>query len=261
MTARTTVDEAQLESYRRNGYLVVSQLLSAEEAAELRAAGHGVIERLSESHSVEATWSSATRAVDVIEPTALYHCHDVQFHDAAFSRLLTDARIVDVTAALLGTPNVQLHHNKLFIKPPRTGSPFPMHQDWPFFPHANDSTMAMILHLDDAPEDKGPLRIVPGSHLGGRIEHVGPTDWHLPPDHFPLEEATLILAEAGDAVFFSCLTIHGSGLNLSDDARTTWLLQMRDAADEPTVDRHKSPGQGMMLSGSNIGPSLPPSTL
>jgi hypothetical protein len=47
------------------------------------------------------------------------------------------------------------------------------------------------------------------------------------------------------------MLIHGSGLNVSDESRTTLLVQMRDPEDKPTVDRHLSRGQGMMLAGVN----------
>ena len=60
-------------------------------------------------------------------------------------------------------------------------------------------------------------------------------------------------AEAGDVLFFSYLTIHGSGINRTSEPRTTILIQMRDPSDPPSVRTHESRGQGMMLRG--IDPS------
>jgi hypothetical protein len=54
-------------------------------------------------------------------------------------------------------------------------------------------------------------------------------------------------------LFFSYLTIHGSGINTSDESRTTLLVQMRDPLDPPTIRAHESRGQGLMLRG--IDPS------
>ncbi|MDX2066480.1 MAG: hypothetical protein SFX74_12135, partial [Fimbriimonadaceae bacterium] len=51
--------------------------------------------------------------------------------------------------------------------------------------------------------------------------------------------------------FFSYRTVHGSGLNTSDEARTTLLVQMRDPSDWPTLKTHESRGQGMILRGIN----------
>ena len=64
------------------------------------------------------------------------------------------------------------------------------------------------------------------------------------------QEASLCSLPAGDVLFFSYLTVHGSGINRSDEARTTWLVQYRDPADPPLTTSHDhSLGQGMMLRG------------
>ena len=179
----------------------------------------------------------------------LLGCHNVQFYAAAFSRLIVDERLTGIAAALIEAPNVQLHHTKMFIKPSEKGTPFPLHQDHPFFPHERHSMIAAIVHFDDAPVEKGCVRVVPGSHRLGPLEHDPEGSWHLPVDRYPLESAIPCPARAGDVLFFSHLTIHGSGVNVSDEARTTVLVQMRDPLDRPTLKTHESRGQGMMLRG------------
>lgn len=252
MTVTTTGDyltDAQLASYRDDGFLLVKNLLSGDEAAFYRAELHALAGRLASSRAADPTWQSAREQAG--PPTALQGAHNVQFAAAAFTRLLVDDRITGVAAALMGTPNVQLHHDKFFIKPPERGSNFPMHQDYPFFPHTSHSVLAVILHLDDAPEEKGCVRAVPGSHRLGPLQHIEDADggFHLPPDDFPFASAVPVEAEAGDALFFSYLTVHGSGLNTSSEARTTLLMQLRDPQDKPAAAVHLSRGQGMMLRG------------
>ena len=113
--------------------------------------------------------------------------------------------------------------------------------------------IAVIVHFDDAPLEKGCLRVVPGSHKLGPLESIG-QDHHLPEDRYPIDSALPLPAQAGDAIFMSYLLVHGSGVNRSNEARTTVLIQMRDPADLPLNDRHSSRGQGMMLAG--IDPRL-----
>lgn len=245
----------EVARYQRDGYLLVKGLFSSAEMSEARAEGHAVIGRLQERYDVEGTWTTAGEG----SATALSHCHDLQLHAARFGRLLFDARLTAYFAGLMGTEHVQLHHNKMFVKPPEAGSPFPLHQDWPFFPHRDDSLVAAIVHLDDAPEERGCLQAVPGSHRLGRQDHIGDPHWFIDAPDLA-ERATSIPAAAGDVLFFSCLTVHGSGVNRSSEPRTTWLIQVRDAADVPTVDRHRSPGQGTMLSGVNAADPPPPSS-
>lgn len=241
------LNEEKLAFYHDNGYVLVEGLLSPEEAAALRCETHELAERLSRTRDIDATWGGAREMAAI--KTQLLHCHDVQFQSAAFSRLLVDPRLTDVASQIIGGPNVQLHHSKMFIKPPEKGSPFPLHQDAPFFPHDKHSMIAAIIHFDDAPLERGCVRVVPGSHKMGPLEHLAEGSWHLPPEQYPLESSVAIPAKAGDALFFSYLTIHGSGINESQEARTTLLVQMRDPSDPPTIKTHESRGQGMMLRG------------
>jgi phytanoyl-CoA hydroxylase len=248
MDAQRRLSTQEIESYRRDGYVHVRGLLSAEEAAFYRAELHALAKR---QGSNDATWSSVKDG-----GTSITHCHDVHFRSAAFTRLLVDPRLTGVAQDIIG-PNVQLHHNKMFIKPPEKGSPFPMHQDYPYFPHERHSMIAVIIHFDDAPEEKGCLRVYPGTHKLGPLEAVGP-DHHVPEDRYSIAGATPIPAKAGDAIFLSYLLVHGSGVNVSSEPRTTLLIQMRDPEDVPLNERHASRGQGMMLAG--IDPQAKPFT-
>ncbi|MES2459664.1 MAG: phytanoyl-CoA dioxygenase family protein [Armatimonadota bacterium] len=242
------LSEEQKAFYKENGYVVVPGLLTPEEAASYRQEVHDLMTRLSAVQEVDlGGWGSAKEISNGLK-TSLLHCHDVQFQSAAFARLIVDERLTGVAADIIG-PNVQLHHTKSFVKPPEKGSPFPLHQDAPFFPHDNHSMIAVILHFDDAPLEKGCVRVVPGSHKQGILPHIPTGSFHLDPAEYPVESATPIPAKAGDALFFSYLTIHGSGINTSSEARTTLLIQMRDPADPPTIRTHESRGQGMMLAG------------
>jgi phytanoyl-CoA hydroxylase len=239
----------QLAFYRENGYILVEGLLTKEEAARYRQECHDLADRLGTQRNIDATWGSARAAVAEAQDTVIKHCHDVQFYSAAFSQLIVDDRLTGVAADVIGSPNVQLHHTKMFIKPPEKGSPFPMHQDVPYFPHDNHSMIAAILFFDDAPIEKGCVRVVPGSHKLGPLEHSPEGGWHLPFAQYPIDSAVPCPAKAGDVLYFSYLTIHGSGINISHEARTTLLVQLRDPSDPPTIKTHESRGQGMILRG------------
>lgn len=253
-----TTDEKAF--YRKNGYVLAKAVFGRDEAGLFHEECHQIARRLRAAEVEGVTnegWGAGAKVTEL--PRELLHCHNVQYHSSALARLLTDPRLTDRAADLIG-PNIQLHHTKMFIKPPETGAPFPMHQDVPYFPHKNHSMIAAIVHFDDAPIEKGCVRVVPGSYHLGPLEHLNDGGHHLPTDQYPVAEATPCPAEAGDVLLFSYLTIHGSGLNKSQEARTTLLVQMRDPEDLPTVDRHVSRGQGMMLRGvdllANSGPGV-----
>ena len=244
---RYALSEEQVEQYREQGALLLKGVLPRGEAAELRREAHDLIDRLQSRQQIDATWGSA-RMVRGGAGTKLLHCHNAQFQAAAFTRLISDPRLVDPVADLIG-PNVQLHHTKLFIKPPENGSPFPMHQDHPFFPDEKHTMLAAIVFFDDAPLEKGCVRVMPGSHKLGPLPHLTEGSYHLSLEEWPVEGAVPMEAEAGDVLIFSYLTVHGSAVNTSAEARTTLLVQMRAPDDPPTEQVHLSRGQGMMLRG------------
>ena len=58
---------------------------------------------------------------------------------------------------------------KAHLKPPENGAPFPMHQDYHYFPYEKDSMLAIFIHLDDTDPENGGLAVFPGSHKLGLV--------------------------------------------------------------------------------------------
>jgi ectoine hydroxylase-related dioxygenase (phytanoyl-CoA dioxygenase family) len=246
-----------LDAYHANGFVLVHDVFDADTIAALRRETDALLERASHSgRQTEATWRGAWREsagvaiADAPPNTRVDSIHNVQNHSAEFTRVLVDPRLTDLAAELIG-PNVQLHHTKLHAKPPAVGSPFPMHQDYPYFPHANHTMIAAIIHLDDAKVDNGCLCAVPGSHKLGPIVHRTDNSFYLDMHEWPLERAEPVEARAGDVLLFSYFTVHGSYVNASTRPRRILLVQLRAPDDLPTTDQHRSPGQGTMLRGIN----------
>lgn len=239
------------EFYHENGYLLAEGLLTPQQVEAMRAEADATIERMNryqqDSNKLwKGTWlkdeDRATQRLDAV--------HDMQFQAAIFGRhILFNDKLLDVAEALIG-PNVQLHHTKLLAKPAQKGGAFPMHQDYPYFPHQNHSMFAISIYLDDADEENGCIRVIPGSHKLGPLD-CDPGGFYLPPDKYPVEEGLPVNAKAGDGVVFNYLTIHGSGANRSGRPRRNILIQLRDPADPPTREIHESRGQGLMLRGIN----------
>lgn len=238
----------QIEQYHEEGWVLAKGFFSSAQAEEWRREAHALFSRV--QNAANEGWGSGAKITD--QPRALLHCHNPQYHSASLQQLIFSPKLAAAFSQLIG-PNVQLHHAKLFVKPPEKGAPFPLHQDCPFFPHERHTMMAAIVHFDEATEEKGCVRVVPGSHKLGPLQHNSDGGWHLPVDRYPLESAVPCPASAGDALFFTYLTIHGSGVNRSNEARTTLLIQVRDPEDRPTEITHLSRGQGAMLHGIDPG--------
>jgi ectoine hydroxylase-related dioxygenase (phytanoyl-CoA dioxygenase family) len=239
--------------YVEHGYLLGRSVFDAAAVEEMRNAIGRILDGVSgTSHDRNHTWPDAAAGEPELKQFQLKGFHDLTYHDGVFTRMVAHPRLVKVLTQLIGQ-NVQLHHTKMLVKPPEQGAPFPMHQDYPYFPHERHSVVAASVHLDDTDEENGCLHVIPGSHLGGPFEPRGASK----AVEYPLSAGVPCPAAAGDVLFFNYLTIHGSGVNRSSRTRRNVLFQYRDPVDPPLlrdgVEEHVDWGAGTMVAGANSG--------
>lgn len=226
----------QIESYRENGYLRIPRVFDADELERLRdELDHLVQDWATTNAGWSGPWRDVYMSRDVEQRSMLTHLHDLHFYAAGWCQAVTKPKLAEAMADLLGTPNVELHHTTLHLKPPETGMPFPLHQDSPFYRHEGPGYVDAIVHLDDTNDDNGCLRFVPGSHTQAHIEHIEQVNGtqvspHLPTDEWSLDDTDPVPAEAGDVVAFSIYTVHGSRINRTDRWRRLVRVGYRDPA-------------------------------
>jgi ectoine hydroxylase-related dioxygenase (phytanoyl-CoA dioxygenase family) len=63
---------------------------------------------------------------------------------------------------------------------------------------------ALRIHLDDSTSENGPLRVIPGSHLSGRLSTLAIEAWR---ERVPDQEC---VAAAGDVILMRPLLLHAS---------------------------------------------------
>jgi len=198
-----------------------------------------------------ARWRSAASDAVNAGNLIVQHTHQVHFYSEAWMRLWFSAAFLDLAECFLG-PDLILHHTKLFRKPAEIGAAFPTHQDWPYFPTERDHCIAAIVHVSDATDEMGCLRLHPGSHRAGRIaDGHGWGDVGEVQRRYPLATARVIAASAGDVVFFHCHTVHGSPPNRSPRERKTVLAQLYAGDDRLEQDRPGSYDARLVLRGWN----------
>ncbi len=244
-----TLPNSTSETFARDGYVLAKGVFSPSEVAELEAAFDRIVDQLVRSkEQLNARWGGPE--MDKIGgDTVVLHTHNVQQFSAAWLRALTHPKFLAAAAQIIG-PDIVLHHSKLFQKPPEKGAPFPMHQDWTYFPTLKDSMIAGIIHISKATDEMGCLRVYPGTHTLGRVEGTsGQAESDLLAK-YPLEGATPLEAEPGDVVFFHYFTLHGSMPNRSAETRKTVLVQLYSGNDR-VEPGNTHPDERLCLSGWN----------
>ncbi len=232
--SRKALNEEQIEHYRREGYLVLPEFF-----------GRDVLERI--DRTIDQITEDALRKEDYrdileAEPQPLngravarriYNPFDI--HEE-FRKMAMDERLLDCVESIVG-PNINIHHSKLNMKPPRVGSVVEWHQDLAYFPHTNDDLISLLVYLDEATEENGCLRVLPRHHTHF-FEHDTPEGKFAGMITENLENGRFgkpvkLEALAGSVIFMHCITPHSSLPNRSDKSRRTLIFEYRAADSFP----------------------------
>jgi len=248
-TSPISAESIRTEFYE-NGFYHAKAVFSPSEVAELETDFDRIVQLLHQSdENTNARWAGPEMDRLDVSDTIVTHTHNVQKYSAAWTRALLHQKFLDITEAILG-PDIILHHTKLFQKPAEKGAPFPMHQDWDYFPSIKDTMMAGVIHVSHATDEMGCLRVYPGSHKLGRLNQSNGHSDGLILQQYPIENSTPVIAEPGDVVFFHYFTIHGSMPNRSQAIRKTVLAQMH-SGDDRIEDGITHPNNRLVLRGFN----------
>ena len=157
------INKEQVGFYHENGYLVVKNVLSKEEIAEL---GRVTDEFLEKSREV----TEHTEVFD-LEPDhtpvapKLRRIKEPHKQHPVYEAARRNERILDIVEQLVG-PNTRSIGTKLNMKCPDGGSQVEWHTDWGFYPHTNDDILEVGIPLDDMKVENGCLMVIPGSQTG-----------------------------------------------------------------------------------------------
>jgi len=232
------ISTADVEIYRREGYLVLPEVLTVAEVEDLRRVTDEFVERsravtkhtemfdLEDGHT-----PTAPRLRRIVSPH-LWH--------SVYAALVRHPRIIAALSALWG-PNIRFDQSKLNMKSAGFGSPVEWHQDWAFYPHTNDDLAAVGVMIDDVGEDNGPMLVLPRSHTGPIFDHHA--DGHfcgaidVSRSALDVSRAVPCLGRAGTITIHHARLVHGSAANRSTRQRRFLLHQYRAADAWPLLRR------------------------
>ena len=165
--------QADIERFRRDGYIVVERAITPRSFAVLQDQVADWVEESREHAENYGTTLDHRHRFDLetghtADMPRLRRVNNPAEISAAFREAALDGAIADCIAALIG-PDVKFHHCKINLKLPGTETRVGYHQDYSYTPHTNDDIVTALLMLDDMTLDNGCLMVVPGSHLQGQV--------------------------------------------------------------------------------------------
>ena len=222
--------DAQRAAYEHDGFIVVPDVFSAAEIAELRAVTEEFVRASAqiaandEIYDLEDTHSAVEPRVRRIKTPHAHH--------EAYLRASRHPAVVAILAELWGS--VRYDTGKLNLKSAGYGAPIEWHQDWAFYPHTNDDLAAVGIMLDDFTMENGPMMVIPGSHRGPTYDHHGPDGRFcgaMDPNDPDVDyaKAAPCLGKAGSITIHHVRAVHGSATNFSGKERRFLLYQYRAA--------------------------------
>lgn len=242
------LSEEQVSQFKLNGFLTVDDVLSAKEVAALAAhtdlIAAGKVEHIPEtSIQLEKVFREGEREVadQVLSVRKLYN---LAVYDEVMWGHATHHRIVDIIADLLGSDDIKMYGDQLFMKAPGTGTAQPWHQDsasWrDIFPM--DLVTAWTA-IDQATVENGCLNFAPGTHRWGMVrgEQLSWFVKDLGSEQWPIVPAPL---NPGSISFHHSLVLHQSNANLSGRRRRGYAVHYMRAAsqrDGSVTDAPKMP--------------------
>jgi len=164
--------------------------------------------------------------------------------------LATLPLVLDIVTQLIG-PNVLLHNATYIIKEPGSASFVSWHQDLTYWGFSHDDQVSMWLALSPATVQSGCMRMIPGSHVRGRLHHENIRNESnvllngQTVENVNDKNAIVCELQAGQASFHHGWTLHSSGANTSDDRRiglnvqylATHMRQTKSAMDSAMLVR------------------------
>jgi ectoine hydroxylase len=221
---------ASVEQFQRDGYVILPQLLDAEETSLLREIAKQDAELAARATSRADGEGGAVKLV--VENELADH--------TIYAALVRSQRIVHACEQVLGD-EVYHYHHKMILKEARVGGAWAWHQDYGYWYNNGclwPDMASCLIAVDPANRENGCLQVVRGSHRLGRIDHqkVGDQTGADPERVREIVhrlETVYVELDAGSAVLFHGNTLHRSDQNTSERPRWAFICCYNTRHNDP----------------------------
>ena len=222
-----------VESYHKNGYVIIRNLFSAAEADVLRRAIE--TDPLVASNDMPMVDANGARS-----KLTLWN----QAGNDTFGYFARGKRWVNAARRLIGSP-IYHFHTKVMLKEPRVGGTWEWHQDFGYWYQvgclAPDKMLSAILAVDNHTIENGCMQLLSGSHRLGRLAH-GVSGEQAGVDQEALGKAVKRFSKVyatmqpGDVLFTHSNLLHSSAPNESPNWRRSLIVAYNAIENPPRPD-------------------------
>ena len=201
----------QLKQYEEEGYVAPIDVLSKEEANEVKE----------EIELIEKKWPNE------LEGLGRNYIHLIS---PVFDKVCNNTKILDAVESLIGK-NILICGTTLFVKNPNEKGFVSFHQDAKYIGLEPYNWVTAWVAITDANEENGCMRMWSGSHKNDLQYHNQKFDENnlltrgQTVENVPMNETKPVILKAGQISLHHPKVVHGSGLNKSNDRRIGFVIQ------------------------------------
>ncbi len=257
------IEQWQIDQFHEQGFLVVENVLSADEIAALQQDfDHWVEDSRSQTQAWGQTQDGRPR-FDVEsdhrpDHPSLRRVTSPTEISPAYRHTAFESRMATIAAQLIGGKGTRFHHSKINSKLPHTATQVKWHQDFLFTPHSNDDLVTALLMVSDVTPENGPLNVAPGSHKQELWSHwqddrfTGAVEDSVVQAH--CQQPVACYGPSGSVCFMHTRLLHASSPNETPWPRTLFI-SVYAAEDALPFGENPLPSEhaGLMVAGQESG--------
>jgi non-heme Fe2+,alpha-ketoglutarate-dependent halogenase len=206
------LNRIQIEDYQRDGYHFPVRAMGADKASHYR----GKLEEFEASQG-----GSIPGKLKIKSHLLLTWVHEMVSHPT----------ILDAVEDILG-PDILCWNSSFFIKNANDPAHVTWHQDSTYWELSPPDVCSVWIALTPATEENGVMKIIPGSHTGGQIDHEDTIDeanllarGQRLTENPKESDAVSMVLEPGEVSLHHVMLVHGSAPNRTSDRRIGFAIR------------------------------------
>jgi|TARA_B100001540_G_scaffold73306_1_gene66271 non-heme Fe2+,alpha-ketoglutarate-dependent halogenase len=207
----SSLSSAQIQQYKNDGYIAPLDVLSKDEALEIRE----------EIELIEKKWPDELKGLGRNYIHLISHIFDKVSHNP---------KILDAVESIIGK-DILICGTTLFIKNPKEKGFVSFHQDAKYIGLEPYNWVTAWIAVTDTNEENGCMRMWSGSHKYELKYHNQKFDENnlltrgQTIENVPYNETKPVVLKSGQMSLHHPTIVHGSGLNKSNDRRIGFVIQ------------------------------------
>ncbi len=236
------VTQQQINTFVKDGYLVIRNLLDASEVQHLQSITQKHLLDRVKPFELEADvhYPGAPSSVDAEGGETIRRLHNAYDRHAVYKEVAENPAIIQSVKTLLKSQDVYLnpnHHNCIMTKSPEYSSKTNWHRDTRYWNFDNKYLINAWLALGEEKEENGGMLILPGSHRWD-VQNQHLDEAQFLKENEAANKTRLSLAEhvdlqAGDCLLFSAHCFHAAGSNQTQSNKYSLVFTYHGESTKP----------------------------